>query len=216
MIPVKPLLPLLLIALVFAGCGPSAGRLPTQPQSQPDLDYPVGSFTLTERDGRTVTEKDLAGKVWVASFVFTRCPGNCPAVTATVRRLQTELADVPGVMFVTFTVDPKHDRPDELKKYADRYQADPKRWLFLTGDRETVRRLLQERFKQSAGDESPPGADPAEALATHSTRLVVVDKTGVMRGFYDGMPKPDDPDAAARYEDGLTRLKEKVRQLAAE
>jgi protein SCO1/2 len=142
--------------------------------------------------------------------------GNCPAVTGTVRRLQSELADVPDLMFVTFTVDPKHDRPDDLKKYADRYQADPKRWLFLTGDRETIRKLLQERFKQSAGDDPKGDDDAAEALAAHSTRLVVVDKRGVMRGFYDGMPKPDDPEAAARYEDGLKRLKEKVKQLVAE
>jgi cytochrome oxidase Cu insertion factor (SCO1/SenC/PrrC family) len=211
----RSLFPIALLLLTLAGCGPTVGRIPPPPE-QPDLDYPIGSFALTERDGRTVTEKDLAGKVWVASFVFTRCMGNCPAVTGTVRRLQSELADVPDLMFVTFTVDPKHDRPGELKKYADRYQADPKRWLFLTGDRETIRKLLQERFKQSAGDDPKGDDDAAEALAAHSTRLVVVDKRGVMRGFYDGMPKPDDPEAAARYEDGLKRLKEKVKQLAAE
>jgi len=204
-------------SVVSSGCSPSAGRgtfTPNNP-SPPDLDYPVGSFSLTERDGRTVTEKDLAGKVWVASFVFTRCPGNCPAVTATVRRLQSELTDGP-VMFVTFTVDPKRDNPDELRKYADRYQADPKRWLFLTGDRATIRKLLQERFKQSAGDDPTADTKAGEEFATHSTRLVVVDKNGVIRGMYDGMPKPDFPDADARFEDGLKRLKEKVKQLAAE
>lgn len=210
------LLLLLLPFLALAGCGLSAGRGTPTPHDPPppDLDYPVGSFSLTERDGRTVTEKDLAGKVWVASFVFTRCPGNCPAVTATVRRLQAELTDGPA-MFVTFTVDPKRDNPDELRKYADRYGADPKRWLFLTGDRETIRKLLQERFKQSAGDDPTADTKPGEEFATHSTRLVVVDKKGVIRGMYDGMPKPDFPDADARFEDGLKRLKEKVKQLAA-
>ena len=200
--------------MVLSGCGPTSRVEPRQPASLDDLDYPVGSFSLTERDGRTVTEKDLAGKVWIASFVFTRCPGNCPVVTATVRRLQSELAGERDVMFVTFTVDPKHDNPDELRKYAERYQADSKRWLFLTGDRATIHKLLQERFKQSAGDEPGPDTKPGEEFSTHSTRLVVVDRKNVIRAMYDGMPDANFPDADARFEDGIVRLKEKVKQLA--
>jgi len=67
------------------------------------LDYPVGSFSLTERSGKTITDKDLRDKVWVASFVFTRCTGPCPAVTGTVSQLQSELAGEADVRFVTFT-----------------------------------------------------------------------------------------------------------------
>lgn len=208
---------LLLIALGFlGGCGPRS--TPTS-QTKPieDLDYPVGSFSLTERDGRTVTEKDLAGKVWIASFVFTRCMGNCPAVTATVRELQSKIDD-PEVRFVTFTVDAEHDTPGELKKYADRYQADPKRWYFLTGDEKTIRKLLIERFKQSAGDLPKKGEDPVEALQTHSTRLAVVDKKGVIRAFYDGMrnTNPEFTDSEERFAEGMKRLREKVDALVKE
>ena len=202
-------------SMVISGCNPPVGRVEPAPLS--DLDYPVGSFSLTERDGRTVTEKDLAGKVWIASFVFTRCMGNCPAVTATVRQLQDKLKDQPDVMFVTFTVNGEHDTPGELKKYADRYQADSKRWLFLTGDEPTIRKLLQERFKQSAGDE--PGPDEVkqlDALASHSTRLVVVDKKGVIRAMFDGMRNANFPDSEERFNDGMKRLEEKVKQLNAE
>src|SRR5690348_6284344 len=89
-------------------------------------DYgPVGDFALTERGGRTVTNADLAGKVWVASFVFTRCTGPCPQVTATVARAQAALRDEPDVRLVTFTVDPQHDTADELKEYANHFGADP-------------------------------------------------------------------------------------------
>src|SRR5947209_4128147 len=102
---------LLLVPLVV-GCGLSASRPTVFKSPEPDLDFPVGSFALTERSGRKVSEKDLHGKVWVASFVFTRCTGPCPQVTATVTRLQDELND-PGVMFVTFTVDPTRDDVNE-------------------------------------------------------------------------------------------------------
>lgn len=192
------------------GCGRTT--VPTsQPKPLDDLDYPVGAFSLTERDGRTVTEKDLHGKVWIASFVFTRCMGNCPAVTATVRELQSKI-DHPDVRFVTFTVDAEHDTPGELKKYADRYQADSKRWFFLTGDEKTIRKLLTDRFKQSAGDEPGKGLDHLDALASHSTRLTVVDKTGVIRGIYEGMRNENHPGA---FDDGMTRLRDRVNELIA-
>jgi cytochrome oxidase Cu insertion factor (SCO1/SenC/PrrC family) len=202
----------LLTYCCIAGCGSPA---PTSPQPKPteDLNWPVGSFSLTERDGRTVTDKDLHGKVWIASFVFTRCMGNCPAVTATVRELQSKL-DHPDVRFVTFTVDAEHDSPGELKKYADRYQADAKRWLFLTGDEASIRKLLTERFKQSAGDEPGKGLDHLDALTSHSTRLAVVDKNGVVRGVYEGMRNANFPDS--NFEAGLERLKDHVARLAKE
>lgn len=196
------------------GCG-SPSVTVTTPKPLDDLNYPVGSFSLTERDGRTVTEKDLRGKVWIASFVFTRCMGNCPAVTATVRELQAKI-NHPDVRFVTFTVDAEHDTPGELKKYADRYQADAKRWLFLTGDEKTIRKLLTDRFKQSAGDEPGKGLDHLDALSSHSTRLAVVDKNGVIRGMYDGMRNEKFEDAESRFNDGLKRLREKVDKLVAE
>src|SRR5436305_12953744 len=108
---------LLLPVLTLAGCGPSPGRhaLPTGTGS-PDLDFPVGSFSLTERSGKTVTDADLKGKVWVASFVFTRCTGPCPQVTATIARLQRELPDRPDLRLVTFTVDPGRDAPMDLRR----------------------------------------------------------------------------------------------------
>ena len=203
-----------LLLAVVAGCGSPAGRVePARDHPLDNLDYPVGSFSLTERDGRTITEKDLAGKVWIASFVFTRCMGNCPAVTATVRELQSKFADQPEVSFVTFTVDAEHDNPAELKKYADRYQADAKRWYFLTGDEKTIRKLLQERFKQSAGDAPGSGLSHLDALQSHSTRLAVVDKHGIIRGIYDGMRNPNFADGDDGFAESMKRLEAKVKQL---
>src|SRR5713101_367446 len=97
---------------------------------------PVGDFSLTERSGQTVSRADLRGKVWVASFLFTRCCTGCPQITATLAQLQKELQGQPDVILVSFSVDPEHDTPKVLKDYAKEWGADPKRWLFLTGKQE--------------------------------------------------------------------------------
>jgi cytochrome oxidase Cu insertion factor (SCO1/SenC/PrrC family) len=202
-----------LVLLVCAGCGPSAGRTKTEQPASPELDYPVGAFALTERDGRTVTEKDLAGKVWVASFVFTRCLGPCPAVTGTVKELQADLKDVSDVRFVTFTVDPSRDNPGELQKYAAKYGADPERWLFLTGPESTIHALMKDQFKLAVGrKEDAKEGDEYD----HSTRLTVVDKTGVIRATFAGMRDDTQPGGAEAFAENLKRLKEAVRRLAAE
>ena len=109
-----------------------------------DKDPPaIPAFKLTERSGRPVTGGDLRGKVWIASFVFTRCNGPCPNVTATMARLQTELADEPDLRLVTFTVDPDHDDPGELTRYAARFGRRSRARLFLTGKEDEIYDLLR-------------------------------------------------------------------------
>jgi cytochrome oxidase Cu insertion factor (SCO1/SenC/PrrC family) len=177
----------------------------------------VGDFALTERDGSTVRKADLLGKVWVASFVFTRCTGPCPQVTATMARLQSDLHADDTVRLVTFTVDPGHDKPDELKRYADNFRADPKRWLFLTGDQDAIYRLLREGFKvpveQNQGEDRKPGQE-----VMHSAKLVVVDKRGHLRGYFNGVLETgEDMDASKReFEENYKRLLDKVHVLARE
>lgn len=206
------ILPLLLIVLV--GCSP--GRR-SQHDLSPvdDLNYPVGAFQLTERSGRTITDQDLRGKVWVASFIFTRCTGPCPQVTSTMRRLQTELQtelQSGAVRLVTFTVDPKRDDLRTLQDYANNRGAHPEHWLFLTGDEQTIHTLLREQFKQ--GVERRTGSDIQEGTEfDHSPRLVVVDRNGIIRSTHPGLPSESFPDAEERFEADLARLKQKVRSL---
>lgn len=165
----------------------------------------VGEFALTERGGKTITNADLEGKVWIASFILTTCPdGKCPQVTQTMQRLQKELKDVPDLRLITITVDPQHDDPRVLNEYANKFGADPERWLFLTGDRDRIARLLNEGFKVSGGT---GGAD-------HSTKLVVVDRTGHIQGYYQGLQDPYEEEPEKALETSLRRLKIKVRQLS--
>jgi protein SCO1/2 len=187
--------------------------VPAPPPADDGPSYPVGAFALTERGGRTVRDTDLRGKVWVASFVFTRCTGPCPQVTATMARLQSELAGEPDVRLVTFTVDPERDDPAELKRYAEHFHADPERWLFLTGPEAEIHRLLKEGFKVGVARAKDP--TPGQEF-DHSTRLVVVDRRGNARGYFEGVRPPDDPDAEAEFEANLQRLKQKVAELLRE
>ncbi len=217
--PAVPKLRLLLIVVLSLSASLGGAYLarglksprPTPPVDETQLPT-VPAFRFTERSGKTVTNADLAGKVWIASFVFTRCSGTCPAVAATLARLQGELADVPAVRLVTFTIDPDRDTPEELKKYADRYRADPERWLFLTGPEKEIHALANEGFLTLA--KKRPDGKPGDEF-DHSTFLVLVDKAGRIQGHFDGIP-PQRSDDTSVYEASLKRLKENVRELAKE
>jgi len=197
-----------LFPFVFFLCGCGPGR-----PASGDVDWPVGDFMLTERSGRTVSRQDLLGKTWVAAFIFTRCGGPCPQVTANMARLQAQLAADDGVLLVTFTVDPRHDTALVLRAYAARYGADPKRWLFLTGDRNTMYSLIETSFKSVAQQTAGPARIPGNEFV-HSTRLFVVDRRAHVRAFFDGREVDDDDGGKPINE--LPKVRQKVAELERE
>ena len=164
---------------------------------EPDLMtyYPVPDFSLTDHRGRTVTRADLAGKVWVADFIFTNCAGTCPMMTGKMRKLQEAL---PGeIQLVSFTVDPDRDTPQVLSDYAKQHGAGD-RWLFLTGGKDALYELSKDGFKLAVDDANGTEAEPI----VHSTRFVLVDRAGRIRGYYSGME-----------EEALQKLSEDVKKL---
>ncbi len=176
--------------------------LPCRAPAAADLAYPVGDFALTDQDGHEVHASDLLGKVWVASFIFTRCAGPCPHVSATMEQLQHDFAGEPDVRLVTFTVDPEYDTPEVLKRYAERFHADPGRWLFLTGKPAEVDRVLR-RGISTSGAEKNTAADATPGTAvTHDTHLAVVDRQGRVRDYFSGLPDDDSDDAAQDQQEG--------------
>jgi len=156
-----------------------------RPRALPVLGV-VPSFSLTERAGTPLRSDDLAGHVWVADFVFTRCPDFCPALTARMAGLQKTLP--PGsdpIRLVSFSVDPAHDAPEVLRDYATRAGA-RESWLFVTGARDALAALLRDGFKVAYADDGPP-ASPI----THSDRFVLVDRELRIRGYYHGTDPAD-------------------------
>ncbi len=143
----------------------------------------VSDFTLTEASGRTVSLSDLRGKVWIASFIFTHCAGQCPILTHHLALAQRELPVREYLKLVSISVDPDRDTPAVLTKYAADNGADRSRWWFLTGDKAVIRRLAIETFKLPVADN--PGSDDEPIL--HSSKFVLVDRVGAIRGYYDGL-----------------------------
>jgi protein SCO1/2 len=144
----------------------------------------VPAFTFVDQAGRTLTERDLRGAVWVANFIFTRCPSACPMLTAKFKALQAELGPLPGVRFVSITVDPEHDTPEVLSAYAARFGADTSRWSFVTGPLAEVEKTVVRGFKIHMGKPGPSASDPSLVDIMHGEHFVLVDQVGEIRGYY--------------------------------
>ena len=136
-------------------------------------------FQLVNQEGRFFDSSQLAGKIWIADFIYTTCPGPCPMISMRMSELQKPLEKT-DVHLVSFSVDPEKDTPEVLRVYAEKLQADPKRWDFLTGPKSAIYKLSHDGFKLAVSD----GSD-AEGIPVHSTRMVLVDRHGEIRGYYE-------------------------------
>jgi protein SCO1/2 len=158
----------LCIALAaLVGCGETQKPLPVLGE--------VSDFVLTSQTGEEFHGKSLQGRVWVADFIFTNCPGPCPRMSWQMKQIQAAVKDLPKVSLVSFTVDPARDTPKILSVYAKNYEAQPGRWYFLTGPVETLNQLSRYSFKLGNVDGS----------LNHSTRFVLVDQQSRIRGYYE-------------------------------
>lgn len=141
------------------------------------------SFSLLDQTGKAVTDRDLRGQLAVVNFVYTRCPSVCPMLTAKFKALQTKLKGLPGVRYVSISVDPQHDTPEVLNAYAARFQAAPE-WLFLTGPLSEIERTVVKGFKLHIGEPTPNANNPSLIDIMHGEHFVLVDREGVIRGYY--------------------------------
>jgi protein SCO1 len=176
------LLAILLAAVVPAVFMPTLMCRPSEPKLD-DLGS-VGTFALTDERGQPFTDAALRGHVTIVSFVFTRCDTICPVTTMKMARLQDKMFDARArIKLASFSVDPAYDTPERLAAYAQRYQADPTRWRFVTGPADDMRRLVEGPFMNSMTNEgvSPSGAPQI----SHSGYFLLVDGDAHIRGAYD-------------------------------
>jgi protein SCO1/2 len=157
---------ILLAVVALGGCGQKPGPLAVYGE--------IPDFILTAHTGEAFRSDLLEGKVWVADFIFTNCTGPCPRMSSQMRQVQREAKDLLDVRLVSFTVDPARDTSEVLAAYANRYQAEPDRWYFLTGPQEILHQLKREAFKLGEVDGS----------LNHSTYFVLVDQRARVRGYY--------------------------------
>ena len=146
------------------------------PSPQLPIYSTVADFTLTERSGKPVSLTNLKGKWWIADFIFTNCPGQCPLLAHQMSQLQKQLP--PSILLVSFTVDPIRDTQQVLSNYAKTYGAQKERWLFLTGDKQMINQVTTSCYMNTLEDPN-----------LHSLRFILVDRKGQIRGYYDGTDK---------------------------
>ena len=141
----------------------------------------VPPFQLTNQDGKPFGSSNLAGKIWIADFIYSTCPGPCPMISTRMSEMQKPLEKT-DVHFVSFSVDPDRDTPERLREYAGQLQAIPGRWDFLTGPKSEIYNLSLTGFKLAAAARTSENPEPL-----HSTRMVLVDRHGQIRGYYDAI-----------------------------
>lgn len=144
----------------------------------------VPDFTLTHHDGSTVGLERFLGTPWIADFIFTRCPAICPRMTAQMKQVTERLGDDSPVRIASFSVDPEHDTPEVLARYAESHDAGSD-WYFLTGDKQAIYNLSRDGFMLGIDDEPPPGELADSGPILHSNRFVLVDAQGRIRSYYD-------------------------------
>ena len=158
---------------------PRASATRTIEAALPDFGV-LPEFSLIDQQGQTVSRQGLAGSVWVADFIFTRCSGQCPMMSAQMAALQQAFGQPSGIRLISFTVDPAYDTREVLAAYAAHYGARPGRWQFVTGTPEAITALAEKGFRLSVAE-----SGSAQEPITHSVRLVLIDQQGHIRGYYD-------------------------------
>ncbi len=136
---------------------------------------------MTNSNGHPVTDTDLNGKVWVADFIYTNCPAECPRMSSKMRIVAEQVKNDADVRLVSISVDPGRDTPAALTDFARHYGAPTGQWMFLTGTPDTVHLLAYATFH--VGD--------VLGKIEHSTKFAVVDKQGDIRGYYSSFDKDD-------------------------
>lgn len=150
------------------------------------IDHTISDFTFTNQNGKIISQKDYAGKVYVADFFFTTCPTICPMMTKNMVDVQNALKDNNQVMLLSHTVMPDVDSVPVLKKYAVKHGVDDNKWNLVTGKKEDIYSIARKSYL------AVKLGEPEELYdMVHTENFVLVDQKRRVRGFYDGTKKED-------------------------
>ena len=160
-----------------------AGKILYQNSAQKELPYfsTVPQFEFITQDSIPFGMENLQGKINVVDFMFTRCKGPCPIMSNLMGELYTDFENQSLVQFVSISVDPDYDTLLALQAYAEKQGVTDNRWVFLSASMPDVVNLCENGFKLAADD--LPGA--------HSTKFILVDNAGKIRGYYNGVDKAE-------------------------
>lgn len=144
----------------------------------------IATFQLVDQNKAVFNSTSLSGHPTVVNFIFTSCAHVCPMLSRQMAKIQEKTKDVEGgVQLISISVDPERDTPAKLREYGMRYGADFKRWAFLTGPLETIRRVVVKGFMNAMDKNSDSAEEPDLFDITHGENFVILDKRGDIRAF---------------------------------
>ena len=152
---------------------------------------PIGRvlpFSFTNQDGKTFTENDVAGKVFVTEYFFTTCPSICPRMNTNMKKVYEQYKHDDNFLILSHTCDPETDSAQRLKRYADSLGADTKKWVFLTGRKDSLYYQARNSYKI---DDPNNNVTNIEDDFLHSQFFALVDKKGRVKKIYDGIKQSE-------------------------
>ncbi len=144
----------------------------------------VEPFSFINQDGKTMTEKDLEGKIYVVEYFFTTCEGICPKMNDNMAKVYQAFRGQHDVAILSHTVDPETDTVEQLKRYSLKYDADPAQWNFVTGDKMELYKMAINSYLVTAVEDTTKKEIMPDFI--HSEKFVLIDKEKHIRGSYDG------------------------------
>ena len=149
----------------------------------PVLNY-TKEFSFTDQYGKRITDQDVKGKVYVADYFFTTCPGICPRMNNNLKGVYEKYKNKDGFAILSHTVDPEKDTVGRMKHYADSLGVNTPNWLFLTGPKDSLYNVARASYLL----DDPANAQQAiDEQFIHTQFFALVDKGGRVRGIYDGL-----------------------------
>ncbi len=158
------------------------------PRALPKIGNPghkVGDFEFINQNGMKTTQEDVKGKIRVVEYFFTTCQGICPTMNENLSKVYKAFRGDPDILFMSHTVDPDTDSAEQMKRYAERFDADPNQWIFLTGEKKALYDMAVQSYLITAVDDKDYNKKITPDFI-HSQYLVLVDKYDNIRGAYDG------------------------------
>ena len=148
--------------------------------------HTIGDFSLTNQNGKIITQEDYKDKIYIADFFFTTCPTICPIMTKNMADIQKEIIGDDDILLLSHSVTPEIDSVAQLKKYAIEKGVDDSKWNLLTGDKKQIYDLARKSYLAVKTD-----GDGGHFDMIHTENFILVDKQKRIRGFYDGTNKED-------------------------
>jgi protein SCO1/2 len=180
----------------------------------------VPNFSFTNQDGKTITNKDYLGKVYVIEFFFTTCPTICPRMNRNLVKIQNEFQEFENFGVASFTINPDFDTQEVLKAYAETYGITNPNWHLMTGNQETIYKLANEGFNLYTAEDKD-----VEGGFEHSGNFALIDKNGYIRSrmvngnpliFYNGIISEEEKVDDEGINEEISILKEDIAKLLKE